>query len=251
MVQLNDLKFTSGKELLKFYESSPGKKRFFCSNCGSQIYAKREGQNHYILRMGTIDSDPGVRPTQHIFTRYKAPWYNIHDNIPEYPGWPPQPAPSMPKSPAGYEKFYNAMQDVLQLAVRKCSFTSLLLIDTTAAETDAGQSSPLPCNTIERDIEENVRDSDQIEPLGESVYAVLLPYTDAKAALVLAERVRNRVKATSHETAISIGAATLQPDQLNGMNLTAGINDILMMVEKACRTSKENDDDKVIHFDGL
>jgi len=41
-VDVDDFKVTSGSELLKFYESSPGKKRYFCSNCGSQIYAHRE-----------------------------------------------------------------------------------------------------------------------------------------------------------------------------------------------------------------
>ena len=144
------------------------------------------------------------------------------------------------------------MKGMLQLAARTRSFTSLLLVEAAAAGSEADQSSvPPPGNTIERDIEENVRDSDRIEPLGESVYAVLLPYTDAKAALILAERIRNMAKAISHKTVISIGVATLQPDQLNRMNLTAGINDILMMVERACRSSKEMGSDKAIHFDDL
>jgi hypothetical protein len=252
MVQLNDLNFTSGKELLKYHESSPGKKRFFCSNCGSQIYAKREDQNHYIFRMGTIDFDPGVRPTQHIFVRYKAPWYNIHDEFPEYPEWPPHRSPSTPTIPAGYEKFFDSMEEILRLAARKRSFTSLLLIDATTAGNEIEQNNACSFrNAIEKKIEENVRDSDQIELLGESTYAVLLPYTDAKAALILAERIRNMAKAISHETVTSIGVATLQPDQLNSMDLTTGINDILMMVERACRSSKEKDADRAIHFDGL
>jgi len=89
-VPADGLIFTAGESLLKFYESSVGKKRYFCSHCGSQIYAKRDDQHHYILRMGTIDGDPGIRPAQHIFTSYKAPWYNMHDDIPEYSEWPEQ-----------------------------------------------------------------------------------------------------------------------------------------------------------------
>lgn len=33
----------SGEEKLSAYESSPGKKRYFCSNCGSQLLAIKEG----------------------------------------------------------------------------------------------------------------------------------------------------------------------------------------------------------------
>ncbi|MFM6321972.1 MAG: GFA family protein [Microcystis sp.] len=53
-VQINKFQFTSGTELLKSFESSPGKRRYFCVQCGSQIYAHREGQKHYILRLGTL-----------------------------------------------------------------------------------------------------------------------------------------------------------------------------------------------------
>jgi hypothetical protein len=30
-----------------------------------------------------------VRPARHIYTAFKAPWYEIHDDIPEFPGAPP------------------------------------------------------------------------------------------------------------------------------------------------------------------
>lgn len=45
------------KGSLKFYESSADKYRFFCSDCGSQIYAKRRDTAHIILRLGSLDSD--------------------------------------------------------------------------------------------------------------------------------------------------------------------------------------------------
>jgi hypothetical protein len=38
--------------------------------------------------MGALDDDPGVRPSRHIFTGSKAPWYEIEDELPqdeEYP----------------------------------------------------------------------------------------------------------------------------------------------------------------------
>ena len=88
-VQIDDFEFTSGKDLIKCYQSSPDKVRCFCSNCGSHIYAHREGQKYYILRLGTLDDDPKVRPTNHIWVSLKAPWYDIDTdcNLPKHDEW--------------------------------------------------------------------------------------------------------------------------------------------------------------------
>ena len=88
-VQIEDFEFTSGSELIKCFPSSPDKVRCFCSNCGSHIYAHREGQGHYILRLGTLDDDPGVRPVNHIWLSLKAPWYEPETdcNLPKYEEW--------------------------------------------------------------------------------------------------------------------------------------------------------------------
>ena len=69
---------------LKSFESSPGKRRFFCSECGSQIYAKRENTKHIILRLGSLDDDPAVAEEKHIWVSQQAPWYAIKNKLPEY-----------------------------------------------------------------------------------------------------------------------------------------------------------------------
>ena len=88
-VQIEDFEFTSGEELIRCFPSSTGKVRCFCSNCGSHIYAHREGQTHYILRLGTLDDDPGVRPANHIWLSLKAPWYDpdADCDLPKYKEW--------------------------------------------------------------------------------------------------------------------------------------------------------------------
>jgi hypothetical protein len=88
-VQIDDFTFTSGEDLIKCYLSSPGKVRCFCSNCGSHIYAHREGRKHYILRLGTLDDDPGLRPVNHIWVSLKAPWYDLETDcgLPKYDEW--------------------------------------------------------------------------------------------------------------------------------------------------------------------
>lgn len=88
-VQIEDFELTSGKDLIKCYQSSPDKRRCFCSNCGSHIFAHREGQNHYLLRLGTLDDDPGVRPANHIWISLKAPWYDLDTDcsLPKFDEW--------------------------------------------------------------------------------------------------------------------------------------------------------------------
>jgi hypothetical protein len=73
-----------GADAVTEYESSPGKKRCFCSRCASPIYAYRDAEPRFVvLRMGTLDGDTGARATRHIWVSEKAPWYEIHDELPQ------------------------------------------------------------------------------------------------------------------------------------------------------------------------
>ena len=51
-----------GEGLLKGFESSPGKTRYFCTQCGSHIVAAREGKDTILLRMGCLDTPITDRP---------------------------------------------------------------------------------------------------------------------------------------------------------------------------------------------
>ena len=79
-----DFEINSGVELLKSYESSPGKQRYFCGNCGSQIYAKKAGTPHLVLRMGTVDTNQTIPERCHIWLSDKASWYQLNLDIPGY-----------------------------------------------------------------------------------------------------------------------------------------------------------------------
>jgi hypothetical protein len=74
----------SGIALLKSFESSTGKKRYFCSHCGTQIYAKRDNTQHVILRLGSLDTAPITTENNHIWVSEKAHWYTINSNLPEH-----------------------------------------------------------------------------------------------------------------------------------------------------------------------
>lgn len=69
---------------LSSFESSPGKVRHFCANCGTQIYAKRDIADHIILRLGSLDDEISSKEISHIWTSQKADWYKINSSLPEY-----------------------------------------------------------------------------------------------------------------------------------------------------------------------
>ena len=37
-----------------------------------------------ILRIGTLDSDPSIRPEGHIWISHKALWYEVNDDLLKY-----------------------------------------------------------------------------------------------------------------------------------------------------------------------
>jgi hypothetical protein len=43
-----------------------------------------------LIRAGSLDGDPGVRPQMHIWVKAKAPWHEICDDIPSYQEGVPQ-----------------------------------------------------------------------------------------------------------------------------------------------------------------
>jgi len=79
------LEFTAGEQLLKAYESSPGKSRFFCSVCGSPIYSARDALPDVVrVRAGLVNEPLPVRPESHAYVRSKCNWWPIQDELPQY-----------------------------------------------------------------------------------------------------------------------------------------------------------------------
>ncbi len=78
-------RWTAGETLLKSYESSPGKLRWFCSECGSQIIAERRGHATVMLRLGCLDTPVEVENQRHIWRSDAASWYDPARLLPELP----------------------------------------------------------------------------------------------------------------------------------------------------------------------
>ena len=85
--RVNDAEFawTQGEGDIATYRSSQDVQRTFCRRCGSTLQFIRESRPEgFALAMGTLDDDPGVRPSRHIFVDSKAPWFEIHDELPQH-----------------------------------------------------------------------------------------------------------------------------------------------------------------------
>ncbi|MBC8259189.1 MAG: GFA family protein [SAR324 cluster bacterium] len=89
-VMAEDFSWTRGQSELTAYESSPGKKRYFCKKCGSQILAIKEGSPHYVLRVATLDEDPESLPQYRIWKSQEVSWLNYENSIPAYEEWKPE-----------------------------------------------------------------------------------------------------------------------------------------------------------------
>lgn len=87
-------RYVQGADRVGHYESTPGKRRFFCPQCGSHLVAAWDDAPDVIVRIGSLDDDPGGRPVVHIWTSERAPWHEITDGLPVFEeGAPGSPRP--------------------------------------------------------------------------------------------------------------------------------------------------------------
>ncbi|WFD31142.1 hypothetical protein MSPP1_002176 [Malassezia sp. CBS 17886] len=83
----------SGGNLITMFESSPGKQRKFCKQCGSPLFISSDASPGVLrLRMGLIDEDARTAPAFHFYTASKPNWWTIEGDLPRYPGAAPQNA---------------------------------------------------------------------------------------------------------------------------------------------------------------
>jgi hypothetical protein len=55
-----------------------------CGTCGSFLFSVVRDGAYAHVTMGSLIDAPGIRPTAHIFVAFKAPWYEIRDDLPQF-----------------------------------------------------------------------------------------------------------------------------------------------------------------------
>lgn len=93
-----DLVIVAGEQCLKSFDN-PVVSRFFCGECGSQLFSRRAGAPDVLrMRLGTLDDAPANGPQAHIFTDSKIPWFDACDDAPKYAQMPPAEFMQLPSS---------------------------------------------------------------------------------------------------------------------------------------------------------
>ena len=97
-VAVSSFRLNAGGDLLHEFESSPGKKRVFCSRCGSPVLSKRDQVPGVVrIRAGLIDGTLGVKPGAHFYVDSRADWWEINDDLPKSRAADAAPVQDAPK----------------------------------------------------------------------------------------------------------------------------------------------------------
>jgi len=62
----------------------------FCKNCGSSLPWLSKSGRVVIVPAGTLDQDPGIRPSKNIFCGSRPDWYTSAESLPEHEEGPPR-----------------------------------------------------------------------------------------------------------------------------------------------------------------
>ena len=82
-VMLEQFSYLKGEPT--YYESSPGVKRFFCTNCGSPMaYAGPQWPGEVHLFHGTLADPAQWPPTGHANVAEQVAWFEVNDHLPRY-----------------------------------------------------------------------------------------------------------------------------------------------------------------------
>jgi hypothetical protein len=81
------LRVLQGEELLRAWQPDSGFAKVFCSACGSHMWSQSPDDPDVVaVRLGSFDSDPGVRPGYRQFVAYAASWDPLPDDgLPRFP----------------------------------------------------------------------------------------------------------------------------------------------------------------------
>ena len=80
-------RIVDGEDLVRPYAPAQGFEKVFCVACGSALFSRNPADpEHISVRLGSLDADPGIRPSFRQFVAYAAPWEPIPDDgLPRYP----------------------------------------------------------------------------------------------------------------------------------------------------------------------
>jgi hypothetical protein len=80
-----DVAFT-GADDIAVYASSEWAERAFCRRCGTTLYYRLRGQDHYAFSAGALDDDAALTLTRQIFIEEKPGYYDFANDTAKLTG---------------------------------------------------------------------------------------------------------------------------------------------------------------------
>jgi hypothetical protein len=84
-IEREKIKVTLGADNLFIY-GSKGHGDVHCGTCGSFLYTMLGDGVRVHVAMGSLVDAPSIKPAEHIMVAFKAPWFTITDDLPQYEG---------------------------------------------------------------------------------------------------------------------------------------------------------------------
>ncbi len=88
-IQVAPARFTITAGAAKPFRSSERATRWFCGDCGGQVYMTDTEGRSVGVTLGTLDDPSAVTPTVHGWVGDRVPWLCIDDDLPRYDREPP------------------------------------------------------------------------------------------------------------------------------------------------------------------
>ena len=77
-----------GKKDLRTFEAPSGTRRSFCARCGAKVAIDNDAWDAVYVPASIFDTPFPHRPQMHMYVRSRAPWHEIHDDLPRWEAGP-------------------------------------------------------------------------------------------------------------------------------------------------------------------
>ena len=75
----------SGEDKIRSWAPEGGAPKHYCADCGGHVFSGPLDGENIVIRLGTIDGDPGIRPEYRQWVSSAASWEDIPDDgLPRY-----------------------------------------------------------------------------------------------------------------------------------------------------------------------
>ena len=85
-IEREKLRLTQGEEQRLIYGDEMANHDVHCRICGSLLYSVVSDGAFVHVTLGSLEDEPAIRPSAHIFVGDKAAWHTITDTLPQFEG---------------------------------------------------------------------------------------------------------------------------------------------------------------------